>query len=266
MAAGGRDHSILRRSVLVGLAVFAVAFVGHRLLQLRASGELGPTRQFEYLQIYDMAGMLKAQPALKLDTLEARAPAMAHFLRKEGPKLYTPAQQDPVVFDPRLRPLIFPSLGAVGAQWRELVAAHPLLYLGVRAEEFAWLFLQQHPDKCLTYTIGVFGPQKQMKMVGMSQRHDSKDEWLEDNYAEPLVGTPALSHVVFALAGLVCLSILLTRREASDWPMAGMLIASALYVLSYFFIGVACEYRYLFVMDMTTLVAMFYLSFRRSAN
>ncbi len=266
IAAGRRDHSILRRSVLVGLAVFAVAFVGHRLLQLRASGELGPRRQFEYLQIYDIAGMLQAQPALKLSALQAQAPAMARFLRDEGAKLYTPAQQDPVVFDPRIRPLVFPSIDAVSVQWRELVAAHPLLYLKVRAEEFTWLFLQQHPDKCLTYTIGVFGPEKQMKMVGMSERHDGRDEWLEDNYAEPLVGTPVLSHVAFALAGLVCLIVLLMRRELSDWLMAGMLIASTLYVLSYFFIGVACQYRYLFVMDMTTLVAMFYLSFRRSAN
>ena len=266
IAAGRRDHSIVRRSALLGLAVFAIAFVGHRLLQLRASGELGPERQFEYLQIYDIAGMLKAQPELKLDRLEAQAPALAHFLRHDGVKLYTPALQDTVAFDPRIRKLIFPSLGAVGAEWRELVAAHPLLYLRVRAEEFAWLFLQQHPDKCLTYTIGVFGPEKQMKMVGLSQRHDAKDAWLEDNYAQPLVGTPALSHVAFALAGLVCLIVLLMRRELCDWPIAGMLIASALYALSYFFIGVACQYRYLFVMDMTTLVAIFYLSFGRPAK
>jgi len=264
LATGRRDRSIARRSLLFGFAVFAVAFAGNSLLQLRASGELGPTRQIEYLQIYDMAGMLKAQPELKLDRLEAQAPAMAHFLRHEGRTLYTPAQQDPVVFDPRIRPLIFASIRAVGAQWRELVAAHPLSYLRVRAEEFAWLFLQQHPDKCLTYTIGVFGPEKQMKMVGLSQRYDGRDEWLEDNYAQPLVGTPAFSHVAFALAGLACLIILLVRRDASDWPMAGMLIASALYVLTYFFIGVACEYRYLFVMDSSALAAVFYLSFGRA--
>ena len=266
IATGRQDRSVLRRSLLLGLAVFAVAFTGHRLLQLRASGELGPARQFEYLQIYDMAGMLKATPELKLGTLETQAPAMAHFLRHEGAKLYTPALQDPVVFDPRIRPLIFPSIGAVGAEWRELVAAHPLLYLRVRAEEFSWLFLQQHLDQCLTYTIGVFGPEKQIKMLGLSERHDGRDEWLEDNYAQPLVGTPVLSHVVFALAGLVCLIVLLMRRELSDWPIAAMLIASALYALSYFFIGVACQYRYLFVMDMTTLAAIFYLSLGRSAK
>jgi hypothetical protein len=100
----------------------------------------------------------------------------------------------------------------------------------------------------------------------MSQRHDDKDAWLEDNYAQPLVGTPALSHVAFALMGLVCLIVLLMRRKLSDWPIAAMLIASALYALSYFFIGVACQYRYLFVMDMSALAAMFYLTFRRSAN
>ncbi len=263
MAAGQRDRSITRRSLLFGFAVFAVAFAGNSLLQLRASGELGPTRQIEYLQIYDMAGMLKAQPELTLDRLQAQAPAMAHFLRNTGRNLYTPAQQDPVVFDARIRPLIFPSLGTVGEQWRELVAAHPLLYVQVRAQAFAWLFLQRHPEQCLTYTIGVFGPDKQMKQVGQAQRYDGRDEWLEDHYAQPLVGTPALSHVMFGLAGLICLIVLLVRRDTSDWPIAGMLVASSLYVLSYFFIGVACEYRYLFVMDMTALAAMFYLSFRR---
>ena len=40
-----------------------------------------------------------------------------------------------------------------------------------------------------------------------------------------------------------------------------MLAASTVYALSYFFIGVACQYRYLFVTDMTALAALFYLSF-----
>jgi len=261
LAAGRQDHSILRRSLLLALAVFTVAFLGHRLLQLRASQELGPARQFEYLQIYDIAGMLQAQPKLKLDKLEAQAPAMARFLRNDGRNLYTPAQQDPVVFDPRIRPLIFSSIDAVAAQWRELVAVHPLIYLKVRARDFGWLFLQQHPERCLTYTLGVLGPEKQLKLSGQAQRYDDRDAWLEDNYAQPLVGTPAFSHVFFALAGLACLIVLLMRRQPSDWPIAGMLVASGLYVLSYFFIGVACEYRYLFVLDAATLAATFYLSF-----
>ncbi len=149
------------------------------------------------------------------------------------------------------------------------MTAHPLLYLQVRAGEFAWLFLQQHPDRCLTYTLGVLGPERQLKLSGLSRRYDSRDEWLEDNYAQPLVGTPAFSHVFFALAGLACLIVLLMRRDAADWPMAGLLIASGLYALSYFFIGVACEYRYLFLVDMAALAAMFYLSFswrRRSGG
>jgi len=97
-------------------------------------------------------------------------------------------------------------------------------------------------------------------LLGIAKRYDDRDDWLEENYAQPLVGTPALSHTVFALAGLLCLILLLARREISDWPMAAMLVASALYALSDFFIGVACQYRYLFVTDMTTLAAIFYLS------
>lgn len=263
LAAGrhGGISSILGRSLVFALAVGVLAFAGHSLLQLRASGAPGPVQQVEDVQIDDMAGMLKAKPDLPLPILEQQAPAMAQFLRTAGRKLYTPALQDPVVFGAQIRPLIAPSLPAVGAQWRELVMAHPLTYLQVRAREFAWLVLQQHPDQCLTYTLGVLAPEKQLKLLGAPRRYDARDEWLEDHYAQPLVGTPALSHTVFALAGLLCLIFLLVRREASDWPIAGMLAASALYALSYFFIGVACQYRYLFVTDMTTLAAIFYLSF-----
>ncbi|HWX89777.1 MAG TPA: hypothetical protein VNY75_05690, partial [Rhizomicrobium sp.] len=263
LAAGrhGGISSILGRALVFALAVGVLAFAGHRLLQLRASGAPGPVQQMEDLQIYDMAGMLKAKPDLPLPILEQQAPAMAQFLRSAGRKLYTPALQDPVVFGTQIKPLMVPSLPAVGVQWRQLVTAHPLTYLQVRAREFAWLVLQQHPDQCLTYTLGVLAPEKQLKLLGAPRRYDARDEWLEDHYAQPLVGTPALSHTVFALAGLLCLILLLVRREASDWPIAGMLAASALYALSYFFIGVACQYRYLLVTDMTTLAAIFYLSF-----
>jgi hypothetical protein len=257
----GRGSSILGRSLLFGLAIGVLAFAGHRLLQLRASGAPGPVQQVEDLQIYDMAGMLKAKPDLPLPILERQAPAMEQFLRIAGRKLYTPALQDPVVFSAQIKPLIVPSLPAVGAQWRALVIAHPLTYLQVRAQGFAWLVLQRHPDQCLTYTLGVLAPDKQMQLLGAPRRYDARDEWLEDNYAGPLVGTPALSHTVFALAGLLCLIVLLARRDPSDWPMAGMLVASGLYALTYFFIGVACQYRYLFATDMTALAAIFYLSF-----
>jgi len=256
----GRVSSILGRSLIFALAVGVLAFAGHRLLQLRASGAPGPVRQVEDLQIYDMAGMLMAKPDLPLAILDAQAPALARFLRQEGRMLYTPALQDPVVFGAKMQQLVAPSQPAVEPQWRALVTAHPLIYLHVRAREFAWLFLQQHPDQCLTYTLGFLGPEKQMKLLGIAKRYDDRDDWLEENYAQPLVGTPALSHTVFALAGLLCLILLLARREISDWPMAAMLVASALYALSDFFIGVACQYRYLFVTDMTTLAAIFYLS------
>jgi hypothetical protein len=241
-----------------------LAFAGYRLLELRASGAPGPARQVEDLRIYDMAGMLQAKPDLPLPILDQQAPALARFLRQDGRTLYTPALQDPVVFGAKMQLLVAPSLPAVGPQWREMVTAHPLIYLQMRAREFAWLFLQQHPDQCLTYTLGFLGPDKQMKVLGIPRRFDDRDAWLEDNYAGPLIGTPAFSHTLFALAGLLCLIVLLARRGASDWPIAGMLAASVLYTMSYFFIGVACQYRYLFATDMTVMAAIFYLSFDRS--
>ncbi|HEX3675123.1 MAG TPA: hypothetical protein VHU87_12690 [Rhizomicrobium sp.] len=82
---------------------------------------------------------------------------------------------------------------------------------------------------------------------------------LQDNYATPLMGTPALSHPFFAVIGLVALVLLLRRRRPADLAMAGLLAATMLYTLSYFVISIACEYRYLFALDLSVIAAAFYL-------
>ena len=41
--------------------------------------------------------------------------------------------------------------------------------------------------------------------------------------------------------------------------MAGLLIATALYAFSYYFISIACQYRYLYAIDLSSIAAVFYL-------
>ena len=242
------------------LACGALTLGVNAALQMRASKALGPVEQIEDLQLYDMAGMLKRETSLKLSILEREAPAMARRLYEKGAVLYTPIQHDHLTDDPVIHGLIIASVSAVGRQWRALVLAHPADYFAVRAQDFSWLFFSLHPDECLIYEVGVSGMPADLEAAHLQRRYDARDEWLDEHYAKPLVKTPVLSHPVFAIVGLVSLVILLRRRRPADIAIAGLVVASFLYTLSFFFISIACQYRYLYVIDLTTIAALFYLA------
>ncbi|HEV2561627.1 MAG TPA: hypothetical protein VGT78_05750 [Rhizomicrobium sp.] len=254
----------VRKALAYGLGfLMASAFLcvgANALLQLRASNALGPIEELEDLELYDLAGMLQQHPDLPMPILEREAPAMAHALRENGPKLYTPAMHDPLTDPPVIHSLITASVAPVRRQWIASVRANLGLYLSVRTADFDWLFFSQHPDRCLTYTLGVDGPVAQMKMLKLPRRYDGRDNWLEENYAGALIGTPAFSHPFFTVIGIVCLILLLWRRRPADLALAAMLAAALLYAATYFVIAVACQYRYLFALDTSALAALFYLS------
>lgn len=253
-----------RKAIAYGLGFLtvggALCLGANALLQLRASKALGPIEQIEDLQLWDIAGMLKQRPDLALTVLERDAPKVAQALRENGPKLYTPAMHDPLTNIPAIHSRVIPSVIPVRMQWLTLVLAHPILYLSVRARDFSWLFFNGHPDKCLTYTVGVMGPKAEMKLLGLSYRYDARDAWLVDNYGNPLIGTPVFWHPTFALIGTIAFIMLLWRRKPTDIAIAAMLAAAALYAASYFVIGIACQYRYLLAVDTSTLAALLYIS------
>lgn len=253
-----------RRALVYGAGFLAATLVlamgVNALLQLHATKALGAVEQMEDLQLYDIAGMMARDPALKLPILERESPAMATLMYAKGAALYTPAGHDDLSDKSGMGPLIVPSVDAVKHQWRALVLAHPMSYLAVRAADFSWLFFSLHPDACPVYTVGVDGPEDVMKSLHIPARFDARDSLLDDDYAAPLVHTPALSHPLFAVIDIVCFVLLLRRRRPADLAMAGMIASVALYTLSYFAIAIACEYRYLFAVDLTAIAAVFYLA------
>ena len=257
-AQGARRAAVI--AVGFSAMVGALCIGGNALLQLRASKALGPIEELEDLQLYDLAGMLKQRPDLPLAVLERDAPDMAQALRDNAPRLYTPAMHDPLTNAPAIHSRIIRSVVPVRREWLETVLANPGLYLSVRAEDFNWLFFNQHPDKCLTYAVGVIGPEKQMKFLGLRYRYDDRDAWLNDNYADPLIGTPVFWHPLFAALAGIAFILLVRRRRPPDLAMAAMLAAAALYAASYFVISIACQYRYLLALDTSALAAFLYLS------
>jgi hypothetical protein len=161
--------------------------------------------------------------------------------------------------DPEISRWIPSSVSAVGRQWRALIVAHPGTYLAVRAKDFGWLFLSQHLHECLTFAVGVISLPADLKAARLQFRYDDRDAWLNDSYATPLMETPAFSHPFFAAIGLIGLTVLLRRRRPADFAMAGLLLAAILYTLSYFFVSIACQYRYLYALDLSAIASAFYL-------
>ena len=249
----------IRHAVGFFFATALLALGANAALQLRASKALGPIEQLEDLQLYDIAGMLSRRPELKLPVLEQESPKLANRLRIVAPRLYTPVGHDRLTDDPQIRSHIISSVAVVARQWRDLILANPLTYLAVRARDFSWLFFSQHPRECLTYAVGVIGPVADLKAAKLTFRYDARDRWLDEDYAAPLVATPVFSHPVFAATGLVCLVLLLLRRRPADLAIAGLLIAALLYTASYFVIAISCQYRYLYVIDLSAIGASLYL-------
>ncbi|HEY1962871.1 MAG TPA: hypothetical protein VGG69_10665, partial [Rhizomicrobium sp.] len=215
--------------------------------------------QLEELQLYDIGGMLKREPATPLRILERERPVLVQTLRSDGPRLYTPIGHDRLTDDPAIRRWIKTSAPIVSRQWRALVFSDFNTWIAVRAQDFAWVFLSQHPKDCLTFAVGVITIPTDLKAAKLRYRYDARDEWLNDSYASPLLGTAAFSHPVFALVGAIALIVLLLRRRPADLAIAGLLLASFLFALSFFVVSVACQYRYLYALDLSALAAGFYL-------
>ena len=142
----------------------------------------------------------------------------------------------------------------LAGQWRELVLGRPDLYLKVRLTAFASVFLTPQIDECVPVFVGVSGPQPWMGWLHIPEREDATDHLLRV-YGEALVHTPLFSHLAFALAALAALALLLRRREPADIAMAGLLAAALLFTASFLVLSIACDYRYLYLLDVSAVAA-----------
>jgi hypothetical protein len=93
----------------------------------------------------------------------------------------------------------------------------------------------------------------------MKPRFNARDGALM-RYGNAFAGTPVLSHATFLIIALLALFVLLRRRDASDIAIAAMLASALVFTLSFFVISIACDYRYLYFLDVSAIVALTYLA------
>ena len=254
----------LRTGLAYGLAPLVgaglVMAAANAALQAHSDGEPSQAIQFADLQAYDLAGALRIDPHLRLDRLKQANPRLELLLRNKGAPAYTPVRLDYVTGMPDLEQALFDTpMPVIGAQWRDLVLRHPLLYLRVRIADFGWVFLTPDIDTCVPYYVGIDGPEPWLSKLGLSNAVRPRDEMLK-TYVEPLIHTPLASHAAYAVLGLWVLWVTLRRRRSADIAVAGMVAAGLLFVASFFLIAVACDYRYLYFLDLSAMAGALYLA------
>jgi hypothetical protein len=245
----------IRRGIFqasIALLLLAILVVSANLLLARRGdhGE-GLGGEIQLAQIYDLTGAVRK--GYRLEDLPRTDPALAQMIESQGVKAYSPYLQD--TLEPFLPARIVK--GAVMAEWQALLMTRLDIYLRERLPVF-WQVLAT-PDIALCHPAyaGIEGDPAQLKALGLAARIRPRDAALA-SYARFFMGTPVLSHLSFAALAMALLAFYLRRRRPADIAMAGMLSGALVFTASFFFVSVACDYRYLLPLDLAAMLALFH--------
>jgi len=188
------------------------------------------------------------------------APDVGDYLRANAQRLYSPERVDVLTADRTL------ALGlkrvprqVIRAEWLDLIRSDPGLWLRARALAFRQVAATPVIDRCLPVTVGVEGPPATLKALEMTARRTAEDGRLY-NYVTWFLDTPAMSHVAYAGLAFALLGFLLVRRDPADLGIAAMLGGALAFAASFFAISIACDYRYLYILDVAALTGLAYVA------
>lgn len=242
---------------LVAAGTFALSAIAQP--QGAGAPDAAGAKGIRILETYDVVGGA-ARAKLPLDRIDRLDPKLDDEIRAGGARSYSPQRIDKLNGDKPLND----ALGQVPeevmrAEWLDLIFRHTGTYLGVRTDVFRWVFETPVIDYCLPVTVGVDGPPAAMADLHIAPRRTHEDTRLY-NYVTWFLDTPAYTHVTYAIAALVVGLALLWRREPADLAMAALMAGALGFAASFFVISIACDYRYLYMLDMSAVTGVIYLA------
>ncbi len=233
---------------------------GNALLQLRADGYPAKQEQFKILELYDLTGMVYRDLDMPLTVLEREAPNLARIIRGEGVARWSPLKNDTLEVSPRIVAALDATPPSVLArQWRQAVWHYPGRYLAVRALLFRWVFQPPDVGLCHPFHVGDQGDPEDMAALGAVPRLDARDVALWQ-IGDWFLKTPVFSHGLFAFIALAVLVPLLRRRRDTDLIMIGLIASAFVFTATFFVVSIACDYRYLYLIDLVALAGLLYLA------
>jgi hypothetical protein len=220
----------------------------------------GMAEGLRVLQAYDLLGAVALDPTVPLAAASRAAPGATTTVRRLAPLYWSAERTDFADAQPELAEAVaaIPS-AALGADWRALILHRPGLYLRERAAVFAWVFLTPQIDRCLPICLGVQGPRDRLDALGLSPRWSAHEDRLLA-YDNTFTHTPAYSHLAYALLALGVAAALLRRRDPADLPVIALMASALGFAASFFVISIACDYRYLYFLDLAAMTGLVYLA------
>ena len=211
------------------------------------------------VQNYDLAAAVSLDRGYQLNVIAQQQPRIAQIIHERAPHSWSPDRVDYLDNDPVLMGAINQVPQAVAQrQWMSLIFSHPGLYLRLRWTEFRWVFLTPIAERCLPVFTGVDAPSQKMRALNLPHRFSTADRELA-NYDSYFLGTPVQEHWPWAVAALVTLVLTLRRGDRTDLAVASLMLGALSVTASFFIISLACDYRYILIIDVAGMVGVFYL-------
>ncbi|HEY1561062.1 MAG TPA: hypothetical protein VGF71_09255 [Caulobacteraceae bacterium] len=240
--------------VTAGVMAADLAFIA------RSDREPEEARQWMSLQVYDLAGEVRREPALPLNVLDRKAPALASFVRRQAAPAYDVTRADPILGLKAWKQSVATPTPWIGRQWRATALASPGLYLRARSAAFWQVLATPRVDACAPVLVGVDpGDPGMLAAAGLAARDTDRDDW-DGDYAAAFLGTPVFSHL--AWGGLALVLLLLAARDVARGrrpemvATIGLIAAAVIFSASFFAISLACDYRYLYLLDVAAMAAL----------
>ena len=245
---------------LGGLAAATVLALGinHIATPAQSQPKLRLNAALLILEHYDIVGAKAHHPRLRLKEIGKVDPAAQALLEAQSANLYSASRVDTLDNDEAFRKTLWhvPD-AAMHAQWRRIIIHYPAAYLLHRADVFRWTFLTPKLELCLPMTVGVTGPEGMLKDLAVQTGIDPQDQALAD-YARRFYGTPVFSHLTWAIVAVGVIVLLLRRRDPADWVFVALLGGTLTFVATFVVVSVACDYRYLYLLDLAAMVGALY--------
>jgi hypothetical protein len=230
------------------------------LLSRHYTGVSGPGRQITLLQLYDLIGVEARDARIRPLLLEQTDPRLATAMETDGVRLFTPIRNDTLHNSAPLQEALYDTQPRfLQAQWVDLLQHHPAAYLASRWEIFRWVFFTPDIMRCVPFVVGVDGPPNIKQQLRLAERLDNRDRALEA-YGYAFSRTPVFRHPLFAFIAIAVTGFLLWRHRPEDTAIVGLQIAALVFTASFFVISLACDYRYLYFLDLSALAGLFYVA------
>ena len=249
-----------RVRLLAGVALLAIPIAASSTLDAYAARARAPGLDpvgagLRVLVLFDIVGVL----ANGGEVPQSTPPGIAAELHEQAGH-YSPYRVDTLYLGMPAYSTLDNS--AARSLWRATIRDNPGAYWRHRTAYFATVLGLADMHQCLPLYAGIASPVLHPSvdgdvtaLLGISVRETASMDWAQ-RFGMENANTPLFMHLAYGLV-LVTIGLWLCRRR--DYVLATLAAATLIFLMSYAVVGIACDFRYVYLLTVaTTLLAAYF--------